>query len=100
MEKELEATTSKMAKLTIKTKQEVRKKEKIPCTKCGKLIRRDGMAAHRNNKKCRLAQAGKKYDHKKHNGEKVKCEICGKLRSRATMKRHQRSKLCRPIVES
>ena len=98
MTQELDIATSKMAKLTIKSAQEIRKKQKIPCALCKKLVRRDGMAAHRNNKKCKKIQAGMLYDHKKHNGEKVKCIICGKMRSRATMKRHQRSKLCRPIA--
>ena len=70
MTNELEIATSKMAKLTIKSAQEIRKKEKIPCLLCKKLVRRDGMAAHRNNKKCKKIQTGKQYNHKKHNGEK------------------------------
>ena len=98
MTSDLDSTTSKMAKLSIKTRNEIQKKTKIPCKLCGSLVRRDGMSAHRNNKKCQRAQAGKTYNHKKHNGTKVRCAICGKMRSRATLRRHQRSKLCKPIA--
>jgi ribosomal protein S27E len=65
-----------------------RKREKVPCDHCGRIVCRGDMAKHKRTKRCQ------NKDPIREKAETIACDHCGRVVVRNNMAKHKRTKIC------